>query len=344
MKFLKVLLGIIVFIVLAFLILAAFAPSKMVLSESKVINASPDIIYNVVNDLSARGQWDPWSNMDPSMTTTFESDNTSGVGAKYSWSGEQVGTGSQEILEVKENEYIKSKLLFEGFDGENFAEWNFESAEGGTKTTWSFDGAESGYPMKIFNMLMKGQLSESYKTGLDNLAKVCESGDYSSDSSGKTSGSAAAFEIETIDMGERYFVINRADVLKTEISQFYQDNLPMLFTATQTGGYTPAGQPCGIYYEWLEESETTDMAAAVPVQEIDANIEGYETVSLGGKALKIAYYGPYDEIGKAHDAMGMFCESNEVQMNGPAIEEYITDPTTVNDPSEILTNVYYLIQ
>ena len=343
MKILKVLLGIIVFIILAFLILAAFAPSNMIISESKVINASPDVVYNVVNDLSARGQWDPWSSTDPTMTTTFETENTSGVGAKYTWSGEKVSTGSQEIIEVRENEYIKSALIFEGFDGTNYAEWNFEPADGGTKATWSFAGADSPYPMKIFNMLMKGQLSESYKTGLNNLAEVCENAEATS-SSESNSEAMTAYEIETIDMGERHFIISRADVIKTEMAQFFQNNYPMMSTSAETGGYTISGQPCAIYYEWVEESETTDMAAAIPIAEGNASVEGFETVSLGGKALKIAYYGPYENIGNAHNAMGMYCETNEVQMNGPAIEEYVTDPSTVNDPSEILTNIYYLVQ
>ena len=73
-------------------------------------------------------------------------------------------------------------------------------------------------------------------------------------------------------------------------------------------------------------------------------VDGLEAFTTGGKALMVDHYGPYEKLGDAHMAMEDYMNWHGTQMNGPAIEEYMNDPTMVADASEIHTRIYYPVQ
>ena len=104
-----------------------------------------------------------------------------------------------------------------------------------------------------------------------------------------------------------------------------------------------AGAPSGLYYNWDMQKNLADMAAGIPV-EGEADIEGYDMVRIGGKALKIEYFGSNAGSGEAHYAMDDYIKENGLELNKVVIEEYITDPTTEPDTSKWLTNIYYMVQ
>ena len=66
--------------------------------------------------------------------------------------------------------------------------------------------------------------------------------------------------------------------------------------------------------------------------------------SYAGKALKIVHLGNYDETGNAHYAMEEYMTTNQLEMNGPAIEVYVTDPMEVPDTAMWITEIYYPIK
>ena len=66
----------------------------------------------VLNSYRRFNDWSPWLEADPHAKMTI-SGPASGVGAKFAWSGnKEVGTGSQEIVESKPNEIVKTALDF----------------------------------------------------------------------------------------------------------------------------------------------------------------------------------------------------------------------------------------
>ena len=175
MKILKILGGILLFIILGILALGIFGPKNLNVERSKVINASPEIIFQQVSDFSNMHNWSPWNELDPNMKMTNNTEHTSGMGASYSWEGnEQVGKGTQEFTEVVLNEKATSKLIFDGSNDTNYSTFYLAPADGGTKVTWDFKGGDSNFIGRVFNVLFKGSIEESYDKGLDNLAAYCE--------------------------------------------------------------------------------------------------------------------------------------------------------------------------
>ena len=67
-------------------------------------------------------------------------------------------------------------------------------------------------------------------------------------------------------------------------------------------------------------------------------------MSYGGKALKTIHLGDYSETGNAHLAMEEYMTNNQFEMNGPAMEVYVTDPMEVPDTAQWVTEIYYPIK
>ena len=80
MKILK-LIGISI-LVLALLIISVglFLPSKVHIERSIVVNNTPDVPYNLINDLTKFNDWSPWYKIDTNAAYTY-SELKTGVGA-----------------------------------------------------------------------------------------------------------------------------------------------------------------------------------------------------------------------------------------------------------------------
>jgi effector-binding domain-containing protein len=86
------------------------------------------------------------------------------------------------------------------------------------------------------------------------------------------------------------------------------------------------------------------MAAAIPVSmEVEGNDEIEGRLIGGGQALQIDYYGPYDGVGPAHYALEDYSNENGVNLEGFAMEVYVTDPMEEADTSKWLTRIIYPI-
>jgi ribosome-associated toxin RatA of RatAB toxin-antitoxin module len=134
----KLLTGILVFIAIILLI-GIMLPSHTWLSETIVINAPADMIFEEVNNLKQWGNWSPWHKKDPTTIMTYEGPD-SGVGCKMMWDSKshKVGKGSQEIIKSILNKHIEAVLSFAGCDHTTQSSWDFEERDGNcTQVTWN---------------------------------------------------------------------------------------------------------------------------------------------------------------------------------------------------------------
>jgi hypothetical protein len=167
-----IIIGLLV-ILLSFLMINIFAPEKLVVEKSIVIEAKASDVYEEVIDFHNWGKWDSWKQADPNMQGSY-SGAEKGEGAVWEWKSESQGNGRQEIVEAIENEYIKTSLSFTNWEGMNYSEWYFEESDSGVKVTWTMDGAESPFLFKFFNLIMKPMVETNYVKGLNNLKDLTE--------------------------------------------------------------------------------------------------------------------------------------------------------------------------
>ena len=134
----------IVLILLAILVVGLIAmmtiKKEIVVTRSIAIKVPSEKISLQIRNFKEFVKWSPWSKLDPEMKKEFFGEQGT-VGAKYTWTGnEEVGTGSQELVEVTA-ETVKTKLIFTApWESESDIFFNFLEKENVTHVTWGYIG------------------------------------------------------------------------------------------------------------------------------------------------------------------------------------------------------------
>lgn len=119
-------------------------------------------------------------------------------------------------------------------------------------------------------------------------------------------------------------------------------NMPAAYSAVIAAAKQPKNA-AALFFVWDTVNQIAHLGVGV-THTLAGEVAGYHSVTLSGKAIKINYYGSYDGSGAAHNAMETYGIENGLTIAPPAIELYITDPTTEPDTSKWLTEIYYLLQ
>lgn len=176
MKALKIIGIVLLVIVLAIAGFVMSLKGESHLERSITINAPAERVFMVVNDASNNKHWSPWFQIDPNTKYVF-TDNTVGVGAKYTWESdhEKVGSGVQKIVESRENEYVNTTMAFGGMTGKYSAAFLLNPVDGGTEVTWTYEGKADAAIEKFFiDYLVDSMLGPMYEEGLENLKVYVE--------------------------------------------------------------------------------------------------------------------------------------------------------------------------
>lgn len=167
----NLLIGLLIFIAV-FLLIGVALPSTTQLSESILINAPADMVFEEVNNLKQWENWSPWQKNDLSVIMHYEGPDL-GVGSKMVWDSKnpKVGKGSQEIIKSIPNRHIEIALSFAGWDHTSQANWDFEEQDGNsTQVTWSYASQIGGHVLhKYAAIMIKSSLKKDYKQGLQQL-------------------------------------------------------------------------------------------------------------------------------------------------------------------------------
>lgn len=158
------------------LVIAATRPNHFRVERRAVINATPQVVFESLNQFRQWASWSPWEKLDPAMQRQH-SGPEAGVGARYSWQGnKKVGAGSMEILESNAPTHLKVKLDFlKPFEAHNTAEFSLTPVDGGTEVVWAMYG-----PSPFINKLMglfinfDKMIGKDFEAGLANLKAQSE--------------------------------------------------------------------------------------------------------------------------------------------------------------------------
>ncbi len=162
-------------LVLGVLLYASTKPDVFHVERSVLINATPDAIFPLINDLH---RWDAWTpyNKDPAMKKTH-SGSEAGVGARYAWEGnKQVGQGEISIRETRPPRLLVFDLhMIKPFEGRNVATFSLDPEGEATRVTWSLDDKHKlmHKVMSIFLNLDK-MIGKDFAVGLAQLKTVME--------------------------------------------------------------------------------------------------------------------------------------------------------------------------
>ena len=155
---------------------AATRPDAFRIERSATINAPPEKIYAVINDLKRWPSWSPWQKLDPDMRTTY-SGSPAGPGAVSEWSGNsKVGAGRSEITAAVPASKVVLRLDMKApFEASNTVEYTLAAKGDGTTVTWAMHGRT---PLigKVFGLFIdcEKMVGPAFEEGLANLKALTE--------------------------------------------------------------------------------------------------------------------------------------------------------------------------
>jgi len=341
MKVLKILAFLLGIIVIAGVILNYISPNEVHIHQSAEIDAEPSVVFEHLSQFEHVNKWQPWLKIDTTTKVTIK--GTDGqVGAISSWVSEhkEVGVGEQEITKLEPNNRIEIAMRFkEPWVSESTGYYDLEEVDGKIKVTWGME-TDVDFPVNIMMKFNRGTVEKQFAKGLGALKEICESAEPVVKQMPKAKGS---YTFTNMDRPMIKYLMKRDKISMENVSVFFQTNMPQVYTAITAAGAEMAGPPSGLYFEWDEENGMVDMAVAIPVKE-SLEIEGFSMFEQpAGMTVKATSFGPYENGQDVHYAMDAHMKKNGYEFDKLVLEEYVNDPTTVADPSEIQTDVYYYI-
>jgi uncharacterized protein YndB with AHSA1/START domain len=161
----------------AVLIVAATRPDTFEVRRTARINASPERIFPLINDLRAFNSWNPYEKKDPNLVVSY-SGPAGGKGASYAFKGNKdVGTGSIQIVESSPMSRVTMTLLMlEPFETRSVVEFVLEPDRDATNVTWAMHGRVP-YLAKIVHLFfdVDGMVGGDFAAGLAGLKAIVES-------------------------------------------------------------------------------------------------------------------------------------------------------------------------
>lgn len=173
---LKIIAIVVVVLVAAVLIYAETRPNTFRVQRLAGINAPPEKIFSLINDLHGFNRWNPFNKKDPNIKGTY-SGTASGKGAVYEWEGNnKVGKGRMEITDTSSPSRVTIKLDFiKPFESHNIAEFTLDAKGDSTNVTWAMHGP-TPYMAKVCHIFfdMDSMVGKDFEAGLANLKGIAE--------------------------------------------------------------------------------------------------------------------------------------------------------------------------
>jgi uncharacterized protein YndB with AHSA1/START domain len=170
-------IGIVIAVLVAGVLLhAASKPDTFRVERSASIQAPPERIFPLIDDLRAFNTWNPFEKKDPNLKGRY-SGPPSGKGAGYAFEGNKdVGTGSIEILESSSPSRVTMRLsMVEPFRVQNVVDFTLAPNGGATKVTWAMQGP-APFLAKIIHVFidMDRMVGKDFEAGLASLKAAVE--------------------------------------------------------------------------------------------------------------------------------------------------------------------------
>lgn len=339
MRFLKILLGLLVVLVLVFFVGAYLLPDRVRVERSIEIQRPAASVFAVVNDLSRFNDWSPWHGLDPNAEYRSEGPD-SGPGATLHWAGnDDVGKGTLRIVDSEMPTRVATEVAFEGFPDPADGTFAIEPLSGGaSRVTWAFETALSGPVARWFGLLMPKYIGADYEKGLSQLKVLIES------LPAEDFGDLSVIEDETRPM-DVIVIAGSAPANDMEATSLALGELyGRLIAFAGEHAIEITGHPMTLTNE-LDESQWR-FEAALPVRisgpvEDDGDVQVKTTAA--GRALVVEHVGPYDRLAGTLAKLDAYAAVHGHRRNGPIQEIYVSDPADT-PPEALITKIVYPIE
>lgn len=325
---------IIILLIFFTLISAGFLlPRKVHVERRLLLNASQKGIYEQVNTLKNWEKWSPWIQSGIGLKLNF-SGPESGPGAKLSWQSNDKNIGTGSVLIISGISPDSLEVIFDFADkGKSTGKFNFIKENQNTNVTISIDSDLGINPIsRWFGLFSDHMIGPDLEKGLLNLDRLLQ------DSKKVYGFEIIDFEVPaqiliTIrDTASPQTVVPKLTLMYKNISLFLKSN-----------NLSPTGNPIAVFHNYAYGN--FDIEAGFPISTIVAAPSDLNCIErVAHRTAMLKYFGPYKLISTAYNALQTYINDNDLQLNGPGWEEYITNPNMELDSNKRQTNIYYPIR
>ncbi|MCY3923188.1 MAG: GyrI-like domain-containing protein [Chloroflexi bacterium] len=148
---------------------------------------------------------------------------------------------------------------------------------------------------------------------------------------------------EVVQLPARRMAVMHASASTEELPATFARIFPAVYAALAEQGVTDMGHVSAVYHSM--DASQMELSAGI---EIGDGVEPAEPIELlelpACDAVKADHFGPYEELGRTHEAIWSFVqELGRAPISGP-IERYITDPEAEPDQSKWHTEILLPLQ
>jgi len=166
-------LGVALVVLLAY---ASTRPDEFRVERRLRIAAPADKVWPLVSELRSFNRWNPYERKDPLVKTRYDG-APSGIGSRYAWESDKVGTGSMEITSQQPGRAVRMNLDFvKPFEAHNQAEFALQpTPDGATEVRWTMHGP-ANFVSKLMGVFinMDKMVGSDFEDGLQNLRQLAE--------------------------------------------------------------------------------------------------------------------------------------------------------------------------
>lgn len=163
--------------VAAVLAYAATRPGTFLVARSTTVQATPEKLYPLINDLRQFNTWNPYGKKDPNVRGEYRGP-AAGPGAAYHFEGNKdVGKGSIHIVDAAPGKVTMRLHMIEPFEGRNQVEFVLRPRGAATEVTWAMRGA-SPFIARLAGVFMDmdRMIGRDFEAGLAGLKQRAERG------------------------------------------------------------------------------------------------------------------------------------------------------------------------
>lgn len=164
-----------VLVIGAILLVASRKPDHFSYARSARINASPEKLFGMINDLREMNRWNPYALRETNGKAEY-SGAASGPGQRFDFAGSKSGTGHVEILESQAPTSVAMRLaMVKPIKVDNRIDFTIAPAASGTQVTWAMSGPQPllGKVMMMFIDCDK-MMGRDFDEGLSNMKRLAE--------------------------------------------------------------------------------------------------------------------------------------------------------------------------
>lgn len=304
--------------------------------RSIVIEASPRKVYQLARDMKQAKYWSPWYVMAPSEAVSVKSGDGKSVGSIHAWDGLILGTGEQEITELKADKLIRHDLRFEKpFKSTAQTRMMFKKVKKGTKVVWELDSTLPFF-MAPLKKMFSALIGMDFERGLSMLKQHIETG---------AMNSKVSYEGAVEADGFRFVGIKTTSTIDKMPKAMDRDFKKLEKWANKAG--VKPGKAFSIYHKYDFVSRKTVYTAGFMVSERMKGLgDGMKQGRIkGGRAFSVLHKGDYQNLGNAWTGGMMYLRAHKIKQRKKVhpMEVYLNDPRKVQ-AKNLRTMIYLPIK